>query len=522
MARLINTKLAQEIWCTINTIFEDGTVEEKPIAVGDVIENLRYVERQEDGTNVVKTISGRIKEIKYSTPTRVSFNTARPANTFTDDCTLTALVIDASTEYNSNIVTVPAMEIVEDKGVTGVQRMGSACYVKVTLSLEYTDGTIAYQDIEVGDTLSDMHIMAGRGRSDIVGTFTVVAFGYRLLRGALVVNSLVLNSEATGTIIVDFNNILRFTELHTYKADSAEATNEILANAIDGETVKFSSDIDASATRMDVAGKELTFNLNGKEIKASNTGSSGIMVTSDGKLTLTGGGKIYTEDDYATGHSSGIVQVTGNGELVLDGVTMEAVRPDAVNKGQFAVIGTGDAQITVEDCDITAGWYTISGNGAQTTAAAVTTINGGVLKSTVDFAIYHPHAGKLIINGGEISGGMGAISANNGYIEINGGHLTTTADGDAGQWSDGTSGQAPAAINLNGRYGAVTCVITGGIIESPGADDMIIAGTKNPVTIKISGGQFAHPVKAEWCAEGYEPTTEVDADGYYGVKKIEA
>ena len=50
---------------------------------------------------------------------------------------------------------------------------------------------------------------------------------------------------------------------------------------------------------------------------------------------------------------------------------------------------------------------------------------------------------------------------------------------------------------------------------------MIIAGTKNPVTIQISGGQFAHPVKAEWCAEGYEPTTEVDADGYYGVKKIE-
>ena len=77
--------------------------------------------------------------------------------------------------------------------------------------------------------------------------------------------------------------------------------------------------------------------------------------------------------------------------------------------------------MTVNDGEFKAGWYCLSGNGSKTTKDSVTTINGGYFLSISDYALYHPHTGKLVINGGTIKGAAGALAVNAGTIEINGG-----------------------------------------------------------------------------------------------------
>jgi hypothetical protein len=180
-----------------------------------------------------------------------------------------------------------------------------------------------------------------------------------------------------------------------------------------------------------------------------------------------------------------------------------------------------DGSIEFNDGEIEAGWYGLSGNGAKTNADSEFVVNGGKIVSTSDFAIYLPHPGTVVINDGIVAGAAGGISANNGTIYIHGGTVTSKGNGDTGTWSDGTSGQANAAINLNGRYGPVALYIDGGYITAENGAAIVIAGTKNPVTVKISGGFFSAPVEAEWCADGYIPTTEPNEDGYYTVVKEE-
>jgi hypothetical protein len=131
--------------------------------------------------------------------------------------------------------------------------------------------------------------------------------------------------------------------------------------------------------------------------------------------------------------------------------------------------------------------------------------------------IYHPHAGKLIINNGMFSGGAGIIAANNGYIEINGGVFTVLGDGDTGQWTDGTGGLGEACLNLAARYGDVTCKITGGTFNVADGASMIVVNTsKHAVNLSISGGKFAVKPDEDWIAPGYKCSDE-KIDGYYVV-----
>ena len=177
-----------------------------------------------------------------------------------------------------------------------------------------------------------------------------------------------------------------------------------------------------------------------------------------------------------------------------------------------------NGKLTVNDGNFQTGWYCVSGNGAKTTADSVTTINGGEFTSVADYAIYHPQPGKLVINGGVIKGAAGAIAANNGIIEINGGEFSVLGGGDTGNWSDGTSGLSDVALNLNARYGDVVCRITGGTFYATASGTIMIkTGNNHTVDLKISGGNFTQKPNDEWIAEGYVCSETANAEGFYTV-----
>ena len=300
-----------------------------------------------------------------------------------------------------------------------------------------------------------------------------------------------------------------------------ETFEDAISNAPNGSTIKLINDIDITQSGIEIAeDKEVTIDLGGNEIKASNSNEKGISV--EGKLTISdsdGNGKIYTEDDYSSTNNRYVINVNGNGELIVESGYIDTVRPDAANKGQFAIGVNGNAQVTINGGTIKAGWYAVSGNGTNKNTGSKVIINGGELISTADYAIYLPQPGTVIVNDGIIYGEAGGISANNGNVIVNGGTITSKGQGSTGNWGDGTGGQSNAAINMNGKYGATSLKITGGDIIAEGDAITVAKGSKNTVTVSISGGLFSSPVLAEYCEDGYEPTTDEES-GKYTVKAL--
>lgn len=319
-----------------------------------------------------------------------------------------------------------------------------------------------------------------------------------------------------------------------YVAQIGSTKYESLAEAIDkagtGDTVTLLANLDLSATGLIIAkNKDVTLDLNGKTLKLANTDSGNIMV--EGKLTLkdstdtekngTGTGKVWTETPYIYGSQDKVlIAAIDGGTFTMESGLIDAASftTDNTNKGQFAVSvqnENADASVIINGGCIKAGWYAIAGNGQDTTYNGNITVNGGILESTADYAIYHPHSGTTTINGGVVFGAAGGISLNRGKLIVNGGTITSKGTGTTGDWGDGTGSQDAAAINVNAGYGSTSVEIKGGKITAE--KNAILLTNGKDGTISVSGGTFSSAVKEEYCATGYIPTA--NADGTYGVKE---
>jgi hypothetical protein len=275
------------------------------------------------------------------------------------------------------------------------------------------------------------------------------------------------------------------------------------------------------ATGLTIA-ENITLDLNGFNIKAGEQIDNDIVVPAGKKLTLVDNsanaeGKIYTEQAYtgsATGY--GVVRVAGE-FLMQSGNIYAVIESDPANLGQFAVVLGAGGKATIEGGQIKAGWYAISNNGNNTGSTII--VSGGELISTADFAIYNPAKESTVtVSGGVVYGAAGGIAMNRGELTVTGGTITSKDQGTTGTWGDGTGGMSNAAISASGKYESVEVEISGGTIIAEGSAVMITNGTTNPVEVAISGGQFSHVVPAEYCADGFAPVTEPNAQGKYEVE----
>ncbi|MEE0210592.1 MAG: hypothetical protein UEP78_00830 [Negativibacillus sp.] len=289
-------------------------------------------------------------------------------------------------------------------------------------------------------------------------------------------------------------------------------------NEANGQTVVLQKNVDVSSEGLKVTGTA-ALDLNGYDIKAASTEAGRIHVT--GNLTLKdteGQGKIYTETDYTGGPTGYAVVDVYGGTFTMESGSIEAVRPDADNKGQFGVGVNKGSTINIKGGTIKAGWYAISGNGTDLNENNVVNVYGGNLISTVDYAIYHPQAGTLNIEGGLIDGGKGGVSINRGTLNISGGTIQNQGTGDTGNWGDGTGGMAGSAINLAAKYGEVTANITGGTFtsNSPDTDAIVVdSGAAHKYTANISDAEIKGGINLTNSKEGSKLTlnnTSVEGD----------
>ena len=307
-----------------------------------------------------------------------------------------------------------------------------------------------------------------------------------------------------------------------------ETLDDAVRLAAKGKTIKLLDDLDISATGLTVAAtKTVTLDLNGYALKAANTNTGNIKVL--GKLTLcdstdtakngTGTGKVWTDTPYIFGEQDKVlIAAMDGGTFTMESGLIDTASSieDNANYGQFAVSvqnENADATVIINGGHIKAGWYAVAGNGTDVTYNGNITVNGGILESVADYAIYHPHTGTTTVNGGVIFGAAGGISLNRGKLIVNDGTITSKGTGTTGNWGDGTGNQQAAAINVNAEYETTAVEIKGGKITAE-KDAILLTNGRNG-TVAVSGGSFSSEIKPEYCAAGFVPTK--NEDGTYGV-----
>ena len=307
---------------------------------------------------------------------------------------------------------------------------------------------------------------------------------------------------------------------------------DTLQNAVnaaqENDTILVLSNTDITATGLDIpSNKVVTLDLNGHEVKAANTNNGNIQVqgklilkdSTDKNKTGEGQGKITTSSIYAYGTVDKVLVCALNGEFVMESGLIDAATniTDNTKNGQFAVGVQNESQnasVTINGGKIKAGWYAIAGNGGCATYNGDITVNGGILESTADYAIYHPQDGTTTINGGVIYGQSGGIAINRGTLVVNDGMITSKGIGSTGSWGDGTGNLNNAAIHANAKYGDVSVSIKNGKVIAEGNAVTIDQGTGH-ATVAISGGTFSSDV-SQYCEKNYY--TEKNNDNTYSVK----
>ena len=292
--------------------------------------------------------------------------------------------------------------------------------------------------------------------------------------------------------------------------DNEYSTLQEAIDAGEGKTVVLISDVDISNGGVRV-NTNTTLDLNGHLIKVANSSNGNIAVnknltlidSSDVKCDGTGTGKIYTETAYIYGEFDKVIISVNNGATftMKSGlIDTSSFTDNNKDEGQFA-IGFPDtykeeATVIIDGGHVKAGWYAVSGNGNNDEKGADQNIivNGGILESTSDYAIYHPHKGTTTINDGVVYGASGGVAINRGNLVVNGGTITSKGVGSTGTWGDGTGGLANAAVNINAFYGATDVKLNKGKFIAERNAISLIKNSKFPSSLTITGGTYSSKI----------------------------
>ena len=293
-------------------------------------------------------------------------------------------------------------------------------------------------------------------------------------------------------------------------ANKYETLAAAFAAAADGDTIKLLADAAITATQ--VIDKNLTLDLNGHNITATNARA---LWVKSGEVTITGTGTVSTTGCTTLDASSSVIRVgnsdAGKAKLTIGkdvtvsteycyGVTAFGTNADGVElvvNGTVAVTGAEAA---------------VSGNGNSGNKGAVTINEGAVVSAANSAAVYHPQGDKLTISGGTITGKT-AVYVKSGTVSITDGILRGTGDAAAYSFNGNggnPTGDALVVDNCNYPGGAPTVTISGGAFESSNAKGIgsyagnsmteLASVTSNNDTISI-------PEDEKWVAKGTNPET---------------
>lgn len=230
-----------------------------------------------------------------------------------------------------------------------------------------------------------------------------------------------------------------------------------------------------------------------------------------GTLTVKGGTINTTDDAFIVGKyynkADAWRQPTADAKLIIEsGVT---VNVDGKNCNCVYIFGTSNCKASLVTSGTLKSLYdegaagdaqgaAIQGNGDANNGAV--TVNGGLVYSKNDVAIYHPQNDALIINGGKIEGKTG-VEIRAGSLTVNGGEIIATgAPSGAPNGNGSTVIGAAVAVSQHNTNHAVNVQIKGGKLEGSKTlweQDFQDSTSSDKINLSITGGTFQGSVVSE-------------------------
>ncbi len=347
--------------------------------------------------------------------------------------------------------------------------------------------------------------------------------------------------------------------------NATENLQNVINNAEDGDTIKFTTDITLTSTLEIPNGKDITIDLGRNKLtgpesgcaiqlgKAENYGK----VEGDGTLTIKNGtingtiknyyDNIYLEDGleiYSNSETANAVSIYG-GTIEVSGAYIESkgygialfnAKYGETNEKEGSNVddtSNKSSNLTFNYGTVDVAAFGISGNN-MASGGTTAIIKGGEIKGLL--GIYWPMEGTLDIEGGHIEGGTG-IEAKMGTITISGdAEIVGTGEWKETHPENGGSAPEGSAILLSSQmYGAIegqyktskdlTLTINGGKFKSNKGNAITVYNTEDQTEnaqitdATINGGEF-NGEKADIKYKSIENSennvnTSVEGNSYY-------
>lgn len=336
MARIVNTTITPIITANIQTVMNDGSISNMSFKKDDILTDMRYIENK----NIVK-ISGRVSRINYTIlPTvRTYSELAKLRTNFATDVYMNTVDIDSSEKYNSNIVTVPAREIIEKENVKDVSRVKYSLKYSADFEIELTDGTTNKFTLHEGDDLVGLEYLSDG--KEVTINARLVAMKYN---SSLIPTDLVLVVDGKIKII----EVLRVKNVSGTIVPIPEGTDvtEAIKNATDG-TLSISKGVFATDVALD---KDIVIRGAKAGISATNKSAR----KAEDETVLTGAVKVSNGAnitlDGVTLSGNALIDTTGAGSVTLKNCIVSDVVPTATKTFLIKSTTTDNGVLTISDC----------------------------------------------------------------------------------------------------------------------------------------------------------------------------
>ena len=248
--------------------------------------------------------------------------------------------------------------------------------------------------------------------------------------------------------------------------------NGAIGAAADGNTVTLLKD----TTEDVVVNKNITLDLGGNTLTGTNSGKATVSIQNGATTTVKNGSVIGTSSYYT-------IEITKGSNATA---TFEDLTATAGNTGSSMIDNWGTLTIT-------SGTYTGGLNTVKSEEGTTLTITGG--KFVSDYAPAYNVTGTILAYG-----------------------TTTISGGEFIQNSTSTAARVVVTGLVEG-YTSITNVTGGSFTTKSSGNIFHGLGKATSDNFKVSGGTFNKVISADYCAEGFIPSTTKNADGMYGVKE---
>ena len=182
MARIVNNTVTPVLTLFVKVIHENGAETVKTFKLDDTVDKFRYVHDKK-----IKSISGRVAEIvpKVGTVKRFYTNAAKLMSYFKWDVTPDTIVIDASEKWFSDLNPIPVREILEDEGVTEVERIETWLGYGFTDEILLSDNTTNTVSLEEGQFVQNLEYLSKGTEATVSGRLVAITYNKKLIPESL-------------------------------------------------------------------------------------------------------------------------------------------------------------------------------------------------------------------------------------------------------------------------------------------------------------------------------------------------